>query len=126
MRNFSYCISSQRSKKQSWTKLSLTSIGERSSQKILPLSLPNEETEPILMEIFRKNPRFRDYTRKQLGFHPNLKEEFFNDRRRDHRIADNFPLHEEEAQPILLDIFAWNPLFTDYNNIELKNKIHIF
>ncbi|CAO4387230.1 unnamed protein product [Caenorhabditis nigoni] len=103
-----------------------TSIGERSSQEVLLplLSLPNE-AEPILMEIFREKPKIPRLHKKTTLFYPKLKE-FFNDRRRDDRIAGNFPLHEVEAQPILLDIFAKNPKFHDYKNIELKNKIHIF
>ncbi|PIC20987.1 hypothetical protein B9Z55_025985 [Caenorhabditis nigoni] len=45
-----------------------TSIGESSSQKILPprLPLPNEEAEPISVEIFRQNPQFRDYRNLEL------------------------------------------------------------
>ncbi|UMM19876.1 hypothetical protein L5515_015300 [Caenorhabditis briggsae] len=90
--------------------------------------LSYEAAEPILMEIFHQNPQFRDYR------NPELREktrwpiqrinEFFDNCRRENGISANFPLPEEQAHPILMEIFAKDPFFNDYGNIELKNKIH--
>ncbi|PIC47927.1 hypothetical protein B9Z55_007097 [Caenorhabditis nigoni] len=50
--------------------------------------------------------------------------EFFENCRKENGILDNLPLSEEQAHPILMEVFEKDPFFNDYGNIELKNKIH--
>ncbi|ULU07961.1 hypothetical protein L3Y34_019191 [Caenorhabditis briggsae] len=93
-----------------------------------PLKLPLEEAEPILLEVFRKNPQFRDYKnfelREKTGWSVAKISKFFVKCRKENGIADHVPLPEEEAVPILMEMFKKNPLFKDYKNIELKNELH--
>ncbi|CAO4384130.1 unnamed protein product [Caenorhabditis nigoni] len=39
------------------------------------------------------------------------------------RIVDS-PLPHEKAEPILIEIFFKDPLFSDYQNVESKEKLH--
>ncbi|CAO4366699.1 unnamed protein product [Caenorhabditis nigoni] len=104
------------------------SFMNRKTNAKLPPPLPLKEAEPILMDIFKENPMFKDYKNIELknkinwGYHRICK--FFTERRRENRISIGpSPLSEAEAQPILMDIFRKDPLFHDYKNVELKNKI---
>ncbi|PIC47920.1 hypothetical protein B9Z55_007094 [Caenorhabditis nigoni] len=101
-----------------------------------PKTLSREEAEPILLEFFRENPTFRGYRsaelRERTGWRRDEIKEFFEKYRRENGAASPLPtkkpskpcpLPEEESEPILLEIFEKDPEFTDYNNIELKQKI---
>ncbi|CAO4366669.1 unnamed protein product [Caenorhabditis nigoni] len=94
----------------------------------LPAPLSYEVAEPLLLEIFRKNPQFRDYRNPELREKtrwPRLRIiEFFENCRKENGISDNLPLPDEQAHPILMEVFEKDPFFNDYGNIELKNKIH--
>ncbi|CAO4366668.1 unnamed protein product [Caenorhabditis nigoni] len=98
-----------------------------------PKTLSTEEAEPILLELIKENPKFRDYRnaelRERTGWRRDEIKEFFEKYRRENdttkakNTTKACPLPEEEAEPILLEIFEKDPEFTDYNNIELKQKI---
>ncbi|PIC47926.1 hypothetical protein B9Z55_007096 [Caenorhabditis nigoni] len=98
-----------------------------------PKSLSREEAEPILLELIRENPKFRDYRnaelRERTGWRRDEIKEFFEKYRRENdttkakNTTKACPLPEKEAEPILLEIFEKDPNFTDYNNMELKQNI---
>ncbi|ULU07945.1 hypothetical protein L3Y34_019179 [Caenorhabditis briggsae] len=99
-------------------------------------TLSRQEAEPIFLKFIRENPKFRNYKsvelRERTGWSRDEIKEFFEKYRQENEAASplrtknttkDFPLPEEEAQPILLDIFAKDPAFTDYKNTELTQKI---
>ncbi|PIC47922.1 hypothetical protein B9Z55_007095 [Caenorhabditis nigoni] len=101
-----------------------------------PKTLPREEAEPILLEFIRENPKCRGFKSEELsertGWRRDEIKNFFEKYRRENGAAAPLrtkktskygPLPEEEAHPILLEVFAQNPDFTDYNNTELTQKI---
>ncbi|PIC48126.1 hypothetical protein B9Z55_007223 [Caenorhabditis nigoni] len=91
-----------------------------------PILLCEEDARPILMEFFQKNPRFRDYKNPELkektGWPRHRLREFFESCRKEHGTVDS-ALPHEKADPILMDIFLKDPLFSDFKNVELKQKI---
>ncbi|PIC48128.1 hypothetical protein B9Z55_007224 [Caenorhabditis nigoni] len=91
-----------------------------------PVLLCEEDARPILMEYFEKNPRFRDYKNPELkektGWPRHRLREFFESCRKEHGTVDS-ALPHEKADPILMDIFLKDPLFSDFKNVELKQKI---
>ncbi|CAO4366817.1 unnamed protein product [Caenorhabditis nigoni] len=92
----------------------------------VPLLLCEEDARPILMEYFEKNPRFRDYKNPELklktGWPRHRLREFFESCRKEHGTVDS-ALPHEIVDPILMDIFLKDPLFSDFKNVELKQKI---
>ncbi|PIC48129.1 hypothetical protein B9Z55_007225 [Caenorhabditis nigoni] len=92
-----------------------------------PLLLCEEDARPILMEYFEKNPRFRDYKNPELklktGWPRYRLREFFETVRQEHGIVDT-PLSYDQAEPILREILVKDPSFSDYQNFELKEKLH--
>ncbi|PIC20997.1 hypothetical protein B9Z55_025991 [Caenorhabditis nigoni] len=68
------------------------------------------------MEIFRKKTQDSEIT-QEINSVPSQPEGILRNMQTEDRIFGNSPLHEKEAQPTLLDIFAKNPMFHDYENI---------
>ncbi|CAO4366818.1 unnamed protein product [Caenorhabditis nigoni] len=91
------------------------------------LLLCEEDARPILMEYFQKNPRFRDYKNPELkektGWPRYRLREFFETVRQENGIVDT-PLSYDKADPILKEILVKDPSFSDYQNVELKEKLH--
>ncbi|CAO4366819.1 unnamed protein product [Caenorhabditis nigoni] len=92
----------------------------------VPLLLCEEEAKPILMEYFEKNPRFRDYKNPELklktGWPRHRLREFFESCRKEHGTVEA-ALPHEKAEPFLMEIFLKDPLFSDFRNVELRQKI---
>ncbi|UMM19982.1 hypothetical protein L5515_015376 [Caenorhabditis briggsae] len=93
----------------------------------VPLLLCEEDAKPILMEFFKRNPNFRDYKNAELkektGWPRHRLREFFETCRQENGIVDS-QLTYDKAEPILRQILVEDPLFSDYQNVELKGKIH--
>ncbi|CAO4384074.1 unnamed protein product [Caenorhabditis nigoni] len=86
--------------------------------------LCEDDARPILMEFFQRNPNFRDYKNPELkektGWSRNRLREWFETCRKENGIA---PLPYKEAELILMEIFERDPMFSDFENVELKQKI---
>ncbi|CAO4384073.1 unnamed protein product [Caenorhabditis nigoni] len=86
--------------------------------------LCEDDARPILMEFFQRNPNFRDYKNPELkektGWSRNRLREWFETCRKENGIA---PLPYKEAELILMEIFERDPMFSDFENVELNEKI---
>ncbi|CAP30213.2 Protein CBG10948 [Caenorhabditis briggsae] len=92
-----------------------------------PLFLSEEKQ--ILMDLFQQNPNFCDYSNPELmektGWSiQRVRASFCRLENGITELAGITPLADKEAEAILMDVFKKNPLFDDYRNIELREKIH--
>ncbi|CAO4384072.1 unnamed protein product [Caenorhabditis nigoni] len=89
-----------------------------------PILLCEDDARPILMEFFNRNPNFRDYKNPELkektGWPRHRIREFFETCRKENGVG---PLPYNRAEPILMEILERDPLFSDFENVELKQKI---